>query len=239
MLKCIKIPLSKEKGYASISPNDFGKVSKYKWYLRKDGYAACTSRVGGNNILMHRFITRAPAGINIDHINGNRLDNRRENLRFATQKENCQNAKGKRGGLKGIYYHPRDKNWIANIGMDGKTHFIGAYNNPEDAALAYDSAALYYFKEFAKINYPSIPTSPHSIEQLRNMNKKPSSSQYRGVGFHTQRGKWRARIKTRGTETHLGLFDTEEAAAKAYDEAAIKHHGKFAKFNFPQKQEVD
>lgn len=102
-------------------------------------------------ILLHRLIMNAPKGLYIDHINGNKSDNRKCNLRFATAQQNQFNRKlGKdnTSGFKGV--SRRGKNsWEAGIKKDRKTTYLGCFSTPEDAHQAYINAAKEMFGEYA------------------------------------------------------------------------------------------
>ena len=103
--------------------------------------------------LMHRVIMGNPAGLVIDHINGNGLDNRRSNLRIATYSQNIANSHKpvrSKSGFKGV--HKFRKAWIASIRKDGVQRHLGVFDNPRDAARAFDEAALFLHGEFAKTN---------------------------------------------------------------------------------------
>lgn len=91
----------------------------------------------------------------IDHINNLRDDNRLVNLREATGAENNKNLKAREGGTskyKGVSWFKRDCKWLARIGVNKENIFLGYYDNEQEAALAYNKAALEYFGEYAKIN---------------------------------------------------------------------------------------
>jgi hypothetical protein len=91
----------------------------------------------------------------VDHINGNRLDNRRANLRICTHKENSRNrtkSVGKTSKHKGVHYEADRKRWRASIRYDGKLICLGRYKSEEAASTAYDNAATKYFGKFAKTN---------------------------------------------------------------------------------------
>ena len=93
-----------------------------------------------------------PDGMDLDHINGIRNDNRIENLRIATRAENLWNKSGKVEGVKGIYRDKRRKKrpWLARIGVNGVTFSLGAYKTQEEAQEAYRIAAEKFHRAFAK-----------------------------------------------------------------------------------------
>jgi hypothetical protein len=110
-------------------------------------------------IQLHRLVMGAESGEIIDHRNGDTLDNRTENLRFCTQRQNMQNSKrGKRNtsGYKGVWKYSdakRKKMWAVRIrDQDGKQVFVGSFETAEEAALAYNEAALRFHGEFAWLN---------------------------------------------------------------------------------------
>lgn len=108
-----KIYLSGKKGnglYATVSSDDYENVKRHKWYFGPGGYA-----VTRDHVYMHRFITGAQPGEQVDHKNHNRLDNRRSNLRVCTVKENQQNRK-----LKRYRWCERLNRWEVRLKKDGK-----------------------------------------------------------------------------------------------------------------------
>jgi len=105
---------------------------------------------------MHTLLTGWPL---VDHIDGNGLDNRRSNLRPATNAENQRNRGPNRNnssGFKGVSWQKGKQKWQAGIVVDGRRHFLGYHATAEEAALAYDIAALESFGEFAWLNFPAV-----------------------------------------------------------------------------------
>lgn len=97
---------------------------------------------------MHRFILSAKKGDIVDHINGNKLDNRRENLRFVTKRENSQNVNPfKKFPYIGIHFDKAMQKYRAEIRVNGRIKKLGTFDHPFDAACAYDDAALKYYGE--------------------------------------------------------------------------------------------
>lgn len=103
---------------------------------------------------MHRLLMDAGKGQQIDHANGDGLDNRRANLRFCTSSQNNWNSKPKGNSpYKGISQRASGK-WYAMICRDRKHYWLGMHDTPEEAARAYDEAAKRLHGEFARLNFP-------------------------------------------------------------------------------------
>ena len=138
-MKVINV-ISKGKPYEVIVDDDFewsGKV-----YLCAHGYAHIWK--DGKNVKLHRYIMGAKKGDIVDHINGNKLDNRRENLRLVTSQENAFNRR-----TKGVHWVNRDKRWRVTITVDGKQKYIGQFKSKEEAIRAYRKAHVEAFGEFS------------------------------------------------------------------------------------------
>ena len=140
---------------ALVDKEDYPEISKYKWFFLNRGYAARKS--GGKLILMHRQLLGAIKGQISDHKNGDKLDNRRKNIRLCTHSQNMANF-GPRQGVKyrGVgqftsSYRSKRK-WQARIRIDGKEKVLGYFYSPTAAARAYNRAAKNYYKEFAYQN---------------------------------------------------------------------------------------
>jgi hypothetical protein len=147
--------------YALVDDEDFDEVSKYTWNPNPKGYAIRTTRDGGQKktIYLHRMIADL-MGIGsaqqIDHIDGDKLDNRRCNLRQATNQSNQANVgiqANNSTGFKGVTMRTKGNGrprYIARIGVGYKRIQLGSFNTPEDAHAAYLEAAVRFFGEFAK-----------------------------------------------------------------------------------------
>lgn len=129
-----------------------------RWCLQSRRYAA--TRFRGKLWLMHRLVMlweygEPPVGCEVDHVNRDGLDNRLCNLRYVTQSQNGAN-KAKRSdntsGYKGVFWHKTAKKWMAQIGYEGRTHYLGLYDSKKDAANAYDKAARELEGEYACLN---------------------------------------------------------------------------------------
>jgi hypothetical protein len=105
-------------------------------------------------IRLHRLLMNPGPGEQVDHRNHNGLDNRRENLRLATAAQNAANARPKRNrpGYKGVNWHKRNQKWRAYITVDRKYIHLGVFEDPWEAAQAYNTAALEAWGEFACLN---------------------------------------------------------------------------------------
>ena len=131
-----------------ISP----EILTHKWHATRDGYVRRSFM--DKSIYLHRVIMNAPTGMEVDHINGNKLDNRRCNLRVCHPWQNKQNAqKTKKPTLSKYRGVTKTRGrWCASIKHDGKNIWIGRFTTEEDAALAYNWKALQLFGEYAGLN---------------------------------------------------------------------------------------
>lgn len=155
----MKIKLTQDK-YAIVDDEDFEYLNQWKWYYRRnhkkdDGYAIRgkwnNNKQNMDNIRMHRVILGAPKNKKIDHVNGNSLDNRKSNLRYATNTQNIQNSKIRKDnstGFKGV--HKKGKKYQARITINKKLILLGYFYDKVAAGNAYKLAANKYFGEFAR-----------------------------------------------------------------------------------------
>lgn len=157
--ECVLIDCFSAKGTITgtiiIDKDDIDKVNIYQWHIehsRKNIYYAQAS-YKGKTIRLHKLIL--PSLKQIDHINHNGLDNRKSNLREATNAENNRNKNFSRSplsGYTGIRYNSKAKSYYVRIMVNKKEISLGVYKNIEDAIAARKAGELKYFKEFRYSN---------------------------------------------------------------------------------------
>lgn len=139
----------KLKGVAIIDDEDYLKVKDFRWCLNADGYVVSNTlqKSQKKQLRMHVLILGQKKGFVVDHINRDKLDNRKKNLRFATTTENNRNKK-----VKGVYWNKRRCKWEVYIKVDNKSKNLGRYNTKMEALEVRVKAEKRYFKEFAGDN---------------------------------------------------------------------------------------
>lgn len=163
------IPLS--KGYVAIIDfADFERIRPYKWHAKlydgvpyaarseylPDSYAEFGHNKSNKTVLMHRQIGMLMGFSDVDHKNRDTLNNRRANLRPCTRSQNCANQKLRStnsSGFKGVNWKKDQKAWCARISVGYKRIHLGYFLTSEEAAKAYDAAAVKHFGEFARVNF--------------------------------------------------------------------------------------
>ena len=155
-----EIPLTQGK-VAIVDDKDYPIINSFKWsaavrYSAKSERCYAVRSVGKKVILMHRLILGITSELQCDHINGDGLDNRRSNLRIATNTQNQMNRQKQprcTSQFKGVCWDKSRKKWVALIMVNQKHIHLGRYNEEIDAAKAYDAAAKMLFRKYANLNF--------------------------------------------------------------------------------------
>lgn len=107
---------------------------------------------------LHRWIMRAPRGMDVDHVNGDRLNNRKENLQICTRGQNMMKSKKRKGTksqFRGVSWCSSKNRWQVQVSINGKAKYIGRFKSEFDAARVWDKAALHYYGgHYARPNFP-------------------------------------------------------------------------------------
>lgn len=149
------LPVS-DTSVATLDIEDLASALEYSsvWAASNGGYVRA-NKWKKKVVYLHRLIMRAKEGESVDHINGNPLDNRRNNLRIATHQQNMSN-KGvqinSKTKVKGVFATTNSPRWRAQVRVNYKTLHLGCFDTKLEAAEAYNQAALFHFGEFAKLN---------------------------------------------------------------------------------------
>jgi hypothetical protein len=153
MMKEIQLTQGK---VALVDDEDYEWLNQWKWYCAK-GYACRGGKRDGKaiQVYMHREIIKTPDGMYTDHINLNRSDNRKINLRTCTLTQNICNRNlqcNNTSGYRGVAWHKANKKWVAVIAVNRNKIYLGSFFDAKEAAIVYNKAAIKYFGEFACTN---------------------------------------------------------------------------------------
>lgn len=185
------IQLSGKNGLGKRTLVDDSTLKQYghlTWHLSDTGYAVRRNKSEGGTVRLHRLVVDAPEGMVVDHLNGNKLDNRASNLRVCTQAENARNRKG----TVGICFDKSRSKWMVKY----RNQFYGRYDTKEEAKRVYQLACS---------------GVPYQKRERRQMYHLPT-----GVFKNRSSKGYQARIQINGERVYLGTFATIEEAEKAY-----------------------
>jgi len=156
------LPLNKGL-YALLDDDDFFRIRQRGWHAVKKYQITYVRRTVGKRgqqkcVYLHHEVLGVISGKHIDHINGDGLDNRKENLRITSPSHNQANRKNKNknntSGFRGVTFSKRDQIWIAQIMVNRRCLCVGRFDSAIEAAKARDAAALKIFGDCAVLNFP-------------------------------------------------------------------------------------
>ena len=139
---------------ALVDDEDFEYLSQFNWHFN-GGYAVRTVGSKCYKIYLHNQLMKPPKGFEVDHINLDKLDNRRMNLRIVTKAQNQQNRAsflGSSSKFRGVTFHKGTGEWQAQIRKDGVIKYLGLYVTQEEAALIYNQKSIELFGEYGRLN---------------------------------------------------------------------------------------
>jgi hypothetical protein len=221
-----------------IDDEDYEYVTEcYNVKINDHGYVHCSPKkkwkgMGLHSMTLHKLLMnpeKKGRNVVVDHRDGNKLNNQKDNLRVTTHMNNMRNRKlteGKTSEYKGVSWHKESGKWRCQITIDSYNYNLGAFSNEIAAANCYNYWAKKHFKEFALLNECPL-MEKEEWESLRHVKNK--TSEYRGVSLIN--GKWYAQIYHNKKNVLIGIFNDEDAAALAYNEKAKELKGEKAKLN--------
>ena len=235
MMTTVRIPLARDKGFFTVDEADVPLVTQYQWQLLRSGgkrYAGAYIRNESGNpsrVMAHRLILNPGPEWEVDHRDGNGLNNIRSNLRKATRHQNGANrgmSRNNTSGYKGVSLVKASGKWYAAIQHNGKTFNLGLYVEKDDAARAYDAKARELFGDFARCNFPlEGEEGVRRTIEMRDITAAEKANHYvpvrsdtgiRNVFFHARKQRYEVRFNIAGVSCQCGYYETlDEARAVA------------------------
>ena len=224
-------------GTAIIDEQDFDRINQYKWrsvILGKSKTPYAVSSHFGRTVYMHRLVMNAHKETVIDHIDGNGLNNSRDNLRFVTYSQNnmnqpirCDNT----SGHKGINWCKDREKYQVYINIDRKRKSLGRYKTLEEAIYVRDQAAKVHYGEYAREN-SSLPEDAEITPQRaipRTLRRTGSNNSSGKTGVTKHGDKWKATITVDGRVKQIGVFVELDNAIAAREKAEREYFPQYFK----------
>lgn len=217
---------------ALVDEADYEKFNQFNWCAHPNGhgkkfYAVRRSKTDGKSreIYLHREIMEDPHGMFVDHINGNTLDCRRENMRLVTMSQNAMNRRLRSDNKLGVVgvSQLKDGRYFAYISINGKRTKLGRFATLEEAKAARETAESKYHGEYARskdLLVEQLPEATPEEKPYQLYRKRVNNSSGKtGVSYFRPMKAWRARIVLQSNEKTLGYFKTFEEACAAREKA--------------------
>lgn len=139
------------------------KLDRFEWRAQVHKRARKVYAVANPGRYLHRMLIGAQRGQIVDHIDGNSLNNRADNLRIVTPSQNRANSRkdrDNRSGYKGVYFEKSCRRWVAQIAHQGRKYYLGVFREKRRAAMAHDRAAIAIHGQHAGLNFPGMSLRP-------------------------------------------------------------------------------
>lgn len=224
-------------GTATVDEQDFDKIKDYKWSSIFCGKAKAPYAVSshfGKIVYMHRIVVDAKSDQFVDHIDGNGLNNSRDNLRFATTSQNNMNQSKRSdntSGHKGISWCPDREKYQVYINIDRKRKSLGRYKTLEEAIYVRDQAVKAHYGEYARDN-----SSLHQNAEIepqraipRTLRRTGSNNSSGKTGVTKHKGRWLVTITIDGKPKRIGLFAELENAIASREKAEREYFPEYFK----------
>lgn len=213
----------------------FGRVWVCFKTKRSAGKYYVHSNLNGGTVYLHRFLIDAPKGIQVDHIDGNPLNNCRSNLRIVTDSENKQNRhkldNRNKSGYRGVFWNNQHKKWSAKLQINNKQYHVGHFDDVHEAGQAAAEARRQF------MTHAQESQAKESLADWVKPKKdktKTSKSGIHGVCYNKQTGRWMAILTKNGESKYIGSYETTEEAAKAVEDAKTISFEEIPKAIHPQ-----
>lgn len=227
---------------ALVDDADYEKFNKFNWSAHPNGigkkyYAIRKQKLDGKykEIYLHREIMDAPTGMFVDHINGNALDCRKENMRLVTSSQNAMNRRLRSDNKLGVVGVSKTKNgkYVAYYSVGGKMKHLGRFATLDEAKAAREAAEAQYYGEYVRSKDCLVEKFPEAKPEEKpcQLYRKRinNSSGKTGVSFFPPMKAWRARIRLNYKEKTLGYFKTFEEAVAAREKAEREYFPQYFK----------
>lgn len=215
-----------------VSESDFEELSKYKFY-NSGGYAR--GLIDGVSVGVHTYIVKSnySDGDIVDHINGNRLDNRRENLKITTAQKNSENKNISKSKISskylGITYHKGNKKYQVRFNLSGKAIQLGHFKDEITAAEIRDAYMIQNNIDHVKLNFPEKKEIYLKMETVI-----PTTRTNQYTGIYRRKNIYEASITINKKLIHIGRDDKASECAKLYDKYIVENNIPAKKLNFPE-----